>query len=189
LSAASSIANEWCCNKASKLALALAELPLADEQLRHKAAKWAAASAELALAKEQHCHEVAIQTAMSAESSLAKERCHHKVAAQAVELAELVLAKKQRRHETAVREKALANNACKQHCRESAECTVASAKLALAVEQTALLADSVLPKPALVEGKRHQEETAKNSAVQTTSALFHRYCRLTQLTRQSGAFR
>jgi hypothetical protein len=161
LSAASSLANKQRCHKASKLALALAELTLANEQRCHKAAKQAAASAELALAKELHCHEAATQTAMSAESSLANKRCHHEAAAQAAESAELVLAKKQCCQETTMQEKALADNACKQHCQESAECTAALAKLALAVEQTTVSADLALPEPALVEDKRHQEETAK----------------------------
>ncbi len=102
-----------------------------------------------------------MQTAMSAESSLANKRCRHKAAAQATELAELVLAKKQRCHKTTVWEKALANNACEQRCQELAECTAALAKLALVVEQTAVSADLVLPKPALAEDKQRQEETAK----------------------------
>ncbi len=92
-----------------------------------------------------------MQTAMSAESSLANKHCHHEAAAQAAELAELVLAKKQRRHETTTWEKALADDACEQRCQESAKCTVALAKSALAAEQTAVLADLVLPEPALAE--------------------------------------
>ena len=64
-------------------------------------------------------------------------------------------------HKSATREKALANNACKQLCRESAKHTAALAKSALAVEQTAILADLALPKLALAKDKRRQEETAK----------------------------
>jgi hypothetical protein len=145
--------------------------------------------AELALAEEQRCREAATQTAMSAESSLANERCCHKAAAQAVESTELVLAKKQRRHETTVWEKVLANDACEQCCQELAECTAALAKLPLAAEQTMVSADSALPEPALAEDKQRQEETPKNSAIQTTSALWHRYCHPTPLMWQSGAFR
>jgi hypothetical protein len=98
---------------------------------------------------------------MSVESSLANKRCHHKVAARAAELAELVLAKKQRPHKTTVQGKALAHDTCKQHCRESAECTAVSAKLALAAERTAVSADLAFPKLALAKDKRRQEETAK----------------------------
>ncbi len=98
---------------------------------------------------------------MSAESYLANKPCHHKAAAQAAELAELVLARKQRHHETTVREKVLANDACEQRCQESAECTVALAKLPLAVEQTMVSSDLALPEPAFGEDKRRQEETAK----------------------------
>jgi hypothetical protein len=161
LSAASSLANERYRHEASELALALAELMLANEQRRHEAAKRALASAELALAKEQCRHDAATQTAMSAESSLANERCRHKAAARAAELVELVLAKKQRCHETTMREKALADNACEQHCQESAECTAALAKSAFPSERTAVSADSALPEPALAEDKGRQEETAK----------------------------
>jgi hypothetical protein len=160
-STASSLADKQCRHEASKLALALAELPLTNEQHRHKAAKGAAALAELALAEEQRRHEAATQTAMTAESSLANERCHQEAAARAAELADLVLAKKQRRHEMTTQEKALANDACKQRCQESAECTEASAKSALAAERTMVLADSALPEPALTEDKQCQEETAK----------------------------
>jgi hypothetical protein len=161
LSAASSLANKQCHHEASKLALALTELVLVDEKRRQEAAKLAAASAELALAKEQRCHEAATQTAMSAESSLANKRCRHEAATQAAELAELVLAEKQRRHKMTAREKALANNACKQRCQELAKCTAVLARSALAVEQTMVLADLALPKPVLVEDKRRQEETTK----------------------------
>ncbi len=161
LSAASSLANEQSRHKAFKLASALAELMLADEQCCHEAAKRAVASAELALAKEQRCHEAAMQTAMSAESSLANEHCCHKAAAQAVESAELALAKKRHRYKKTTWEKALANNACKQRCQESAKCTAALEKSALAVEQTAVSADLALPEPALVEDTRRQEETTK----------------------------
>ncbi len=161
LSAASSLTDEQRRHEAAEGAAALAELALINEQRRHKAAEQAAALAELALAKEQRCHEVATQTAMSAESSLTNERRRYKAAAQAVELAELVLAKKQHHHKTTAREKALADDACKQRCRESAKCTAALAKLALAVKQTAVTADLALPEPALAEDKRRQEETAK----------------------------
>jgi hypothetical protein len=37
------------------------------------------------------------------------------------------------------------------------------AELALAVEQTAVLADSALPQPALVKDKQRQEETTKKT--------------------------
>jgi hypothetical protein len=161
LSAASSLADKQRRHKASKLPLALAELTLANEQRCHEAAEQAAALAELALAKEQCRHEAATQTAMSAESSLANKRCHHEAAAQAAESAELVLPEKQHCHKRTTREKALADDTCKQHCQESAECTAASAKLALAAERTTVSADSALPKPALAEDKQRQEETAK----------------------------
>ncbi len=147
--------------------------------------------AELALAKERHRHEAATQTAMSVESSLANERCRHKAAAQAAESAELVLAEKQRCHEMTAREKALANNACEQRCQESAKCTAASAKLALAVEQTAVLADLALPKPALVEDKWHQEETAKKQRHSDDKHVMVPVLppySLTPITWQSGAF-
>ncbi len=72
-----------------------------------------------------------------------------------------MLAKKQRCHKTTVREKALAEDACKQRCHESAKCTAASAKLALDAEQTAVSEDLALPELALVEDKRRKEETAK----------------------------
>ncbi len=96
-----------------------------------------------------------MQTVMSVERSLANERCHHKAAAQTAESAELVLAKKQHRHKTTAREKALANDASKQSCRESAECTAASAKLALAMKRAAVSENSALPEPALAEDKQH----------------------------------
>jgi hypothetical protein len=58
-------------------------------------------------------------------------------------------ANKQRCHEAATLEKALADDACKQLCQESAECTAASAKLVLAVEQTVVLADLTTTLPHL----------------------------------------
>ncbi len=58
-------------------------------------------------------------------------------------------------------EKALADDACKQHCQESAKCTAVSVKSALAAVQTMVSPESALPKPALVEDKRRQEETTK----------------------------
>jgi hypothetical protein len=88
---------------------------------------------------------------MSAESSLDNERCCHKAAAQAAESAELVLAEKQCCHEMTTRKKALADNACERCCQESAECTAALAKSALAAEQTTVSADLALPEPALAE--------------------------------------
>ena len=60
-----------------------------------------------------------------------------------------------------MREKVLADNACKQHCRESAKCTAALAKSALAAGQTAVSEDLALPELALAEDKRRQEETPK----------------------------
>jgi hypothetical protein len=155
------LADEQCRHKAAEQAVALAELALADEQCRHKAAEQAVALAELALAEELRSHEAATQTAMSAESSLANERHCHKAAAQAAESAELVLAKKQHHHKTTACEKTLADDACEQCCRESAECTAALAKSALAAEQTMVSADLALPELALAEDKRRQEETAK----------------------------
>jgi hypothetical protein len=102
-----------------------------------------------------------MQTTMSAELSLANKRCHHKGATRAAESVELVLAKKRLHHEKTAWEKALADNACEQRCRESAKCTAASAKSALAVEQTTILADLALPKPALAEDMRRQEDTTE----------------------------
>ncbi len=55
----------------------------------------------------------------------------------------------------------MADDACKQRCQESAECTAALVKSALAAEQTSVSADLALPKPALAEDKRRQEETAE----------------------------
>ena len=128
--------------------------------------------ADLALAEKQCCHEAATQSAMSVESSLANKRCHHKVAARAAELAELVLAKKQRPHKTTVQGKALAHDTCKQHCRESAECTAVSAKLALAAERTAVSAELALPKPAWLRTNGTRKNLPQNNAGQTTSALW-----------------
>jgi hypothetical protein len=126
---------------------------------------------------------------MTAESSLANERCHQEAAAQAAELAELVLAEKQRRHEMTTQEKALANDACKQCCRESAKCTAASAKSALATELSMVLADSALPEPALTEDKQCQEETAKKQCrSDNVHIMARRYCCPTLLMWQSGAF-
>jgi hypothetical protein len=125
---------------------------------------------------------------MSAESSLANKRCRHEAAARAAELVELVLTKKQSCHKMTAREKVLADDACKQHFRKSAKCTAALAKSALAADQTAVSADSALPEPASSEDKWRQEETTKNSTVQMTSALWCRYCHLTLLMWQSGAF-
>jgi hypothetical protein len=70
---------------------------------------------------------------------------------------------KQHCHKAARREKTLADNACKRLCQESAKCTVASAKLALATEQTAVLADLALPEPVLAKDKWREEETAKKT--------------------------
>jgi hypothetical protein len=188
LYATSSLINEQRCHKAAKRAAALAELALANEQRRHKAAKGAAASAELAPAKEQCCHEAVTQTAMSAESSLTNERCRHKAAARAVELAELVLAKKQRCHKTTAQEKALANNACKQRCQKLAKCTAVLAKLALAAEQTGVLADSALPELALAEDKWCQEETAKKQRRSDDEGVMAPVLPPDPLLRQSGSF-
>ncbi len=158
MSAASSLANKQRCHEAFKLASVLAELALTNEQCCHEAAEQAAALAKLALAKEQRPHEAATQAAMSAERSLANERCRHDTAAQAAESAELVLAEMQRCHKTKAWEKALADDTCKRHCRESAKCYAALAKFA---EPTRVSADLALSKPDLVEDKWRQEETAK----------------------------
>jgi hypothetical protein len=70
-------------------------------------------------------------------------------------------ANKQRHHKSSTWEKVLADDACEQLCQESADRTVTSTTSALVATRTAVLADLAFPKPALAKDKRRKEETAK----------------------------
>ncbi len=102
------------------------------------------------------------------DAAILDKQHHHETTAQEKELADGASkqhrneANKQLCHKATTGEKALVNNACKQLCQWSAKCTAALAKLVLAVEQTTILTDSALPKPALAKDKQRQDKTLKN---------------------------
>jgi hypothetical protein len=161
----------------AQLAAMLVEMASTVEQRCHEVSMH-----EKALANKidkQRCHKTAAQEkALAGNAKL--QRCRE-LAACTVALAELVSAMEQSVQESVVHpavsaETTLANE---RHCQTEADCGALLGEMALAVEQphslsaaqaaelalamarVTVLADSLLPKPALAENKRRQEKTAK----------------------------
>ncbi len=148
-------------------------------ELAKFAASWTAMLAEIALTVEQRSHEAAAQEKALANDE-ESQRCRES-AARAGALVALVSAVEQSCQESAdcpavSAEMTLAN---KRHCQKEVECSAMlgetvlaverlcsllatrAAELALATAQVAVLADSLLPKPALAKDEQRQEETAE----------------------------
>ncbi len=163
--------------EAAERSTMLAEPALAEEQHRSLSAEAALAEydAQTKASRDATTVEVAKHAMTLVVSALAELEAtpklrysgptptHFSPPLTAAEVAKLdaTILNKQRSHEMAAQEKALADDACERRCRESAKCTAASAKSALAAERAMVSADLALPEPALAEDKRRQEETAK----------------------------
>jgi hypothetical protein len=211
LSAARSLADEQRCHEAAACAAASADLALAKERCRHEMAWIAAMLAEKSLANKQRCHKVTKQAAALAEQALAEEqRCHEKADLAAI-LAETALADEQHCHGAAACNAALAELALakEQCCHEVAELTAMLAERTLTNELVAESRPNALrrqrsrrwpwSKPQYRRiwryPSRHwprinnaRRKPPKNNVGQTTSALWHWYCRPTPSTRQPVAF-
>jgi hypothetical protein len=130
-------ANKQCPHKTVAQEKALAND--AESQCCRESAACPAALGELVSAMEQSRQESADCPAVSAETTLANERCCQKEAERGATLEGMALAAVQHHSLSVAR----------------------AAELALAMEQVAVSADSLLPERVLAEDKRHQEEAAK----------------------------